>query len=30
VGVEVQMTPVLWGEKSYWAVDITLTVEEIL
>jgi hypothetical protein len=30
LGVEVQMVPVLWGEKTYWAVDITLTVEEIL
>ena len=30
VGVEVQMQPVLWGEKTYWAVDIELTVEEIL
>jgi len=30
VGVEVQMAPALWGEKTYWAVDITLTVEEIL
>lgn len=29
-GWEVQMQPVLWAEKSYWAVDITLTVEEIL
>ena len=30
VGVEVQMGPVPWAEKDYWAVDITLTVEEIL
>ena len=30
VGVEVQMQPIQWAEKSYWAVDITLTVEEIL
>ena len=26
----VQMTPIQWGEKTYWGVDITLTVEEIL
>jgi hypothetical protein len=30
VGWEVQMGPVPWAEKDYWAVDITLTVEEIL
>ena len=30
VGIEVQMVPVLWAENTYWAVDITLTVEEIL
>ena len=30
VGIEVQMGPVPWGTKDYWAVDITLTVEEIL
>lgn len=30
VGFEVQMIPVLWAEKTYWAVDITLTVEEII
>lgn len=30
VGLEGQMAPVLWAEKTYWAVDITLTVEEIL
>ena len=30
VGVEVQMGPVPWGDQDYWAVDITLTVEEIL
>lgn len=29
-GWEVQMNPVLWAEKSYWAVDITVTVKEIL
>ena len=29
-GVAVQMQPVQWGEKTYWGVDITLTVEEIL
>ena len=27
-GVEAQMGPVPWGEKDYWAVDITVTVEE--
>ena len=30
VGVEGSMAPVLWAEKTYWAIDITLTVEEIL
>jgi hypothetical protein len=30
VGVEVQMGPIPWGAEDYWAVDITLTVEEIL
>jgi len=30
IGVEVQMGPVPWGDDDYWAVDITLTVEEIL
>jgi len=30
VGMEVQMGPVPWGDKDYWAVDITLTIEEIL
>ena len=30
VGIEAQMGPVPWGDKDYWAVDITLTVEEIL
>ena len=30
VGVEGVMEPVLWGEKTYWAIDITLTVEEII
>lgn len=29
-GVAAQMAPVLWGDKTYWAVDVTLTVEEIL
>ena len=29
-GWEIQMNPVLWAEKSYWAVDITVTVKEIL
>ena len=30
VGVEAQMGPVPWGETDYWAVDITVTVEEII
>ena len=30
IGVEVQMGPMPWAEAMYWAVDITLTVEEIL
>ena len=30
VGVEVQMGPIPWGAEDYWAVDITLTVQEIL
>ena len=30
VGYEAQMGPVPWGDKDYWAVDITVTVEEIL
>ena len=30
VGVEGVMQPVQWAEKSYWAIDITLTIEEIL
>ena len=30
IGVEVQMGPIPWAETDYWAVDITLTVEEIL
>ena len=29
-GVQVQMGPIAWGEKHYWAVDITLAVREIL
>lgn len=29
-GVAVQMGPIPWADKDYWAVDITLTVEEIL
>ena len=29
-GVAVKMVPVKWGEQTYWGVDITLTVEEIL
>ena len=30
IGVEVQMGPIPWGAEDYWAVDITLTIEEIL
>ena len=30
IGLEGVMQPVQWAEKVYWAVDITLTVEEIL
>jgi hypothetical protein len=30
IGVEGVMQPIQWAEKTYWAVDITLTVEEIL
>lgn len=30
VGVEVQMGPIPWGAEDYWAIDITLTIEEIL
>jgi len=30
VGVEGVMMPILWAEKTYWAVDITLTVKEII
>jgi len=30
VGWEVEMNPVKWADKVYWAVDITLTVEEII
>lgn len=30
LGIEVQMGPVAWADKNYWAVDITLTVEEII
>ena len=30
VGVEVQMGPVKWGDETYWAIDIVLTVGEIL
>lgn len=29
-GVEVQMGPVPWADETYWAIDIVLTVEEIL
>ncbi len=30
VGVEVQMGPIPWADTNYWAIDIVLTVEEIL
>jgi hypothetical protein len=30
LGVAAQMMPILWNEKKYWGVNITLTVEEIL
>jgi len=30
IGVEGSMNPVQWAEKSYWAIDITLTVKEII
>jgi hypothetical protein len=29
-GWDIQMGPVPWAEDDYWAVDITLTVEEII
>ena len=29
-GVAVQMGPIAWADTDYWAVDITLTIEEIL
>ena len=29
-GVSFRMVPVLWGEKTYWSVDTTLAVKEIL
>ena len=29
-GFAAQMGPIPWGDKDYWAVDVTLTVEEIL
>ena len=30
VGLEGQMAPVQWAETTYWAIDIVLTVEEII
>ena len=30
IGVAFAMGPVPWAENDYWAVDVTLTVEEIL
>ena len=29
-GIAFQLGPVPWAEKDYWAIDTTLTVEEIL
>jgi hypothetical protein len=29
-GVAFQMGPVPWAEKDYWAIDITLTINEIM
>jgi hypothetical protein len=29
-GVGIEMLQVIWSEKTYWAIDISLTVEEIL
>lgn len=29
-GIAFQMGPVPWAENDYWAIDVTLTVEEIL
>ena len=29
-GIAFQMGPVPWAESDYWAIDVTLTVEEIL
>jgi hypothetical protein len=30
LGVEIQMGPVPWADTDYWAVDITVTIEEML
>jgi len=30
LGVEYAIGPVPWGDVDYWAIDVTLTVEEIL
>jgi hypothetical protein len=30
LGVEIQMGPIPWAETDYWAVDITVTIEEML
>ena len=30
LGIEGTMAPIQWAENTYWAVDITLTIEEIL
>jgi len=30
VGVEGTMKPIQWAEKTYWAVDVTLTVSEVI
>ena len=29
-GIALQMGPIPWAEKDYWAIDVTLTIEEIL
>ena len=29
-GVAFQMGPVPWGDSDYWAIDVTLTIDEIL
>ncbi len=29
-GVQIELGPILWGDKDYWAVEIILTVSEVL